>query len=939
MNTTYKIVSRTSMAFAAFAMLLSGMAAVLFASSTAYAQSTPSDADLLQEGKTYIECRTQPSTDARDICAKGYVQGYKNPNGNVKDGCKSFGTEFDTKFAYCNTGYEGGQAAAKNAKTTTKNNDGVSDSQIRGLAKNSTACKDLSGSKQDDCVAGYIAGYKGNNSNVCNSDAIDDASTCQDGYETGKSQGIGDGGQKIKTIDEQNKAQANSTGNVNNADDCEVKFLNPFSWFICPLVDEINNMVESMDNAINNLLQVDTDKMFTCDPDKLATAGCGYLKAWSAFRIIALGIIVIAALIIIISTAFGLEILDAYTIRKTLPRVLIAIIFITLSWTVMKFMIDLSNDVGNGVRAIIYAPFQQMGDFRLDGGAKILSSILLGSSIVVFTLIGVLSFGLSALLAVLIGFGVLIIREMIITFLVIIAPIGIACMILPNTRKMWEIWQKSFVSMLVVFPIITGMIAIGRVFSITTYANGDATGISSSINQIIAYFAYILPYFILPFAFRLAGGVMSTISGLASDRSQGAFKGLQKLRANRRQDSLHRMKQGNRYRASNPLAKGFNTATMYGANIPSAGVTPWKMRSRFQAGLSTHHMTEQDEYMEKSAAFKAISGNDDYLQATMESAGGGDTEDDWRRYLRKTGKYNDRDLEQGVALIRAAKRDTNDEVFKRAAVEANFSTGTGFQEGGIAAANAAILEAAHGDMDTVARLTARGRSRAERADRWDLAAPGFGSHLGAIQEMKQKFAEIDNDSKLDTPQKKADAKAAYMQEQTTDLLEKGYYVKGGANRLVQMRGQSMKLLAPRIVSRISTAHADQARAHAVLDNAKQSGVTGKALEQIELNASNADRLLAQEYAALGNLQDQLNYASPEIAREVTDSVLSVKLDKKDPDSPTIHEFLGQIKTNTKSPLYTVYNQTRKDFDAQQQMRNQHNQEMGGGARLPDDQQK
>lgn len=342
----------------------------------------------------------------------------------------------------------------------------------------------------------------------------------------------------------------NENGGADEADVCDG--LGDLAWIVCPIVKATLGTINALDNMINDLLTVDTRAIFnTTDP---GSSGARYKQAWSTFRTIALGLIAIVALIVIISTAFGLEILDAYTIRKVLPRFLIAIIFITLSWSVMNFLIQLSNDVGNGVRALIYLPFDDMA-LNFNAASGLFSWVVLGGTIAAtgFSLIGFLSLAVTGLLAVLIAFLILILRELIIIFLVIIAPIGIVCLILPNTRKGWQLWQNTFTAMLIVFPIISAMIATGRVFAITITNNDSSGAAGDVVNNIIAFIAYILPYFLLPFAFRAAGGLMATLAGIGNDRSKGMFDRLSNFRENKRQKRYQDAIQGKNNLARTPI--------------------------------------------------------------------------------------------------------------------------------------------------------------------------------------------------------------------------------------------------------------------------------------------------------------------------------------------------------------------------------------------------
>ena len=108
-----------------------------------------------------------------------------------------------------------------------------------------------------------------------------------------------------------------------------------------------------MQSAIDHLMQVDVKSVFNRSTD----TGKAYYKAWNSFRVLGIAIIVIAGLIMVISTALGFEFFDAYTIKKVLPRILVAIIGISLSWWLLEWLAELTNDLGVGVRSLIYFPF------------------------------------------------------------------------------------------------------------------------------------------------------------------------------------------------------------------------------------------------------------------------------------------------------------------------------------------------------------------------------------------------------------------------------------------------------------------------------------------------------------------------------------------------------------------------------------------------------
>ncbi len=316
--------------------------------------------------------------------------------------------------------------------------------------------------------------------------------------------------------------------------ECETT-ANPLTWIMCPLIATANQAVVLLDKAISNEMTIDTDK-FLGDNN----SGNGFFSAWSSFRFIALTLLVVIALIMIFSEALSIDAFDAYTIRKVLPRLIIAIIFVTLSWSVCKFAIEVSNDLGQGVGALITAPFSGIDAAKVDSGTSTLAVAGFAVGAGSLGLLGLLSFGLTALLAVFVAFFVLVIRKMLILLLVILAPIAIVASVLPNTQRFWKMWWDFFLKALLAFPIIMAFIATGRVFSRVVSSVPDA----GLLEQFIAFAAYFLPYFMIPTAFKLAGGAVGAVSGMVNDRTKGLSAGIGKFRQN--SGARHREHQGRR---------------------------------------------------------------------------------------------------------------------------------------------------------------------------------------------------------------------------------------------------------------------------------------------------------------------------------------------------------------------------------------------------------
>ena len=702
------------------------------------------------------------------------------------------------------------------------------------------------------------------------------------------------------------QSQNNTNGSSNTQSPqlvCTLSLFNPLTWLICPLVSAAQGAIEGLTAGIDSLLTINTNEIFANTNQKGST-GAGFYQAWNTFRIFAAGLIVIAGLIMLIAQASGSDVIDAYTIHKVLPRILIAVIFITLSWPLLNFAITLTNDLGTGIRAIIYTPFNSIGTtVRVDGGTATVGALVGTATFLTLGLLGIASFMLTALLAVFVGFVVLFLRQVVVMMLVIFAPLAIACYVLPGTQKAWNFWKDTFLSMLIVFPIISALIAMGRVFAVVMYNNRTA-GVPTFVNEIGAFIVYFLPYFLLPAAFRWAGGAMATIGGFVNDRHRGAFDRLKNLRKTQSANNLHAMKTGNRFKSDNPFANRFNATTRGIATLPSAGYNPAKMRSRFQAGMSKGKEEELKEYMEKNGAFASIRGNDDYLQATManmaardrktgkllrDSNGntikGGTNESDWRRYLGAMG-YEGRDLEQGVAAIRDAKRSTSNDVFGQAAVIANASTGTGWKDGGVTEMMESINDAFGDDRHGATNALAQMRGMASQSGRLDLAGMSFGQQAQALGEMHRE--------KSATGEVSAGTKKAVKTKLHESILE-----TKGANEFARARGNAVKQIAPEMLKDLKKA--DRRAKNAAADAAAAPGDAKAAAKH-----ARAQRALAQKYASLANFHDSLNHMAPENAKFISDGVLAQEI-----DGVSVFDHIDNYrKANNRDFL-----ETRKDYDA------------------------
>jgi len=483
---------------------------------------------------------------------------------------------------------------------------------------------------------------------------------------------------------------------------------NPLDWALCGIINGMNLIVSGLDDQIMTMLSIGTKNTSTDDPNQIfadSNGSCGqsytdsggtvrpicdsYYTAWQSFRNIALGLLVIVGLIIVISQAMGMEILDAYTIRKMLPRVLIATVAITLSWQLMRFLVILSNDLGYGVESLISAPFSKLGiNIHLGAAHDLLAGLAVAVGAAVFDLFGLLAFVGTAALAVLITFLVLILRQIAVILLIIFSPIALIAYVLPNTQRVYKFWWESFSKMLMMFPMIVAFITAGHIFAAISSNSPDF------IHQTIALFAYFAPYFMIPLTFKFSGAMMGTIGNAVNARGEGARGALRNFRSNRAKKNVADLASGQRLNEDittlgyNKFAEKFNRGTSGAANLKNAGFNPYQMKNRMTAARSTRSFDEAQKALAEDTDVKAAYMDDDIAEASMSKVEsykgsghfGGNTDESVRQFLMDRGYTAESGLEEKVALARAARRKLSPHAQEIAAWTGNWKTGTGFSE-------------------------------------------------------------------------------------------------------------------------------------------------------------------------------------------------------------------------------------------------------------------
>lgn len=412
------------------------------------------------------------------------------------------------------------------------------------------------------------------------------------------------------------------TGDSSNSCESEGGVL---SWVTCSFITLTSNGIDWVEKQIQGYLVIDSS--FVKDSE--------LKSAWMNIRNISYLLLIPIMLVMVISTALGMDFISAYTVKRALPRMIAAVMFITLSWYICAFLIDFFNAIGAGVRGLMEAPFAnavvgQSGDgtnvLRGVDGKLTLATLFTGGSIA--TAFESLAFGVTIgigaialiffflptfLLSIAIGWLVLTMRQLLIVGLVMLSPLAILAWIFPGNDKLWKLWWNSFTKLLMMYPLIMMLIAAGHImaFLISTDGSGGA------LNFILRTGMWCVPYLFIPATFKFAGGALATIAGVANDKSKGLFDRARNKRGQKFKD----FKTGNFNGELGKRLPGFNRL---GAGLGAGFSGRYGFGKRGRASMSQRSATAALDNAKNNAQLQQFAATDDDGSAVLALSGGTD---------------------------------------------------------------------------------------------------------------------------------------------------------------------------------------------------------------------------------------------------------------------------------------------------------------------------
>lgn len=404
-----------------------------------------------------------------------------------------------------------------------------------------------------------------------------------------------------------------TTNPISGNDGCNVPTTEGLRWIECPVISSLQFATTGVNGLMSSLLEVSPAEFFNS----------GTQNVFNIFRNIAVAFLVIAGLVMVVSQAADLEFFAAHTVRKTLPRIVIAAILISLSWPLLQFVIGFFNDMGAWTGKIILSVADALpggnngfdaGNFAANIGDSLILGLVAAGGVVFLGAAGIILLLVSFLLLGVVVVFVLMARQIVIFICFVTAPVGFAfyAIPLPGTEKIGRFWKDTFVTALVMFPLIEGFLAAGAAlaFIIMSIKSGNY------FYHIMAVIVYLAPYFAVPLAFRIAGGLVGRIAEFAQGTHHQTIESkLQGFRQGLTAKNWNAVRTGSRYNPDHPATnwlggRGVNFVGRHiGAGIRGRlGIGP-----RGQAAMANNMALGADAASKMDSNFAAQMNNEDAM--------------------------------------------------------------------------------------------------------------------------------------------------------------------------------------------------------------------------------------------------------------------------------------------------------------------------------------
>ncbi len=312
------------------------------------------------------------------------------------------------------------------------------------------------------------------------------------------------------------------------------------SWMLCPLLNAASGLVDSIYGLINNLLVI---QPISTDHDS------AIYKVWQKACEITNIIFVIFILLVIYSqiTGFGV---NNYGIKRILPRIIVAVIMVNLSFFIASVLVDISNIVGSslvdfftGIQNDIQLtedPFRDLswgqlfGAFAGGAGVGFIAVEAMGGPGAAFWMLVIVLLG--ALISVVVGLITIGLRQGVVLVLIMVSPLAFVAYLLPNTEKWFQKWKAILAQMLFFYPMFSFLYGASKLAGWAIISTANANPVFVLLGFAVQVMPLFLSVSLLKMSNTVLGGVSNALGRLTNPiRDTAGRYGASQAELNRRQ--------------------------------------------------------------------------------------------------------------------------------------------------------------------------------------------------------------------------------------------------------------------------------------------------------------------------------------------------------------------------------------------------------------------
>ncbi len=286
------------------------------------------------------------------------------------------------------------------------------------------------------------------------------------------------------------------------------------SWIVCPATQLIGGAVDTIYSIIQDLLIVQPLSMENGSP---------IYTIWQYVLNLTNTVFVIFLLIVIVSQITGIGISN-YGIKRALPKLIVAIIMMNLSFLICTLAVDASNLIGYNLREFfqsiqtdMLASVNNSVDIQGIGFDTLIAAIISGTAIGGLAIGAVGGLGtlfwmlvpvlIGALVAVVTGLITIAARQALVALLVMVAPLAFATCLLPNTEKLFTQWKNLLVRMLIFYPAFSFLYGASQLVGWALIASAK-----NGFGVILGLAVQVFPLFFSWSLMKMSGTVLGTLN-------------------------------------------------------------------------------------------------------------------------------------------------------------------------------------------------------------------------------------------------------------------------------------------------------------------------------------------------------------------------------------------------------------------------------------------